>query len=141
MNNIDDLANAIILQAVADYKVALRRIANKDWYIEQAEYWLNEKKKVLEQLERCKPEEEPELKRKLKTASEKSSAYKRKLDEAYFWKTECEQFFLGDWIKELTKVDGSWILERIRNDKKLSNYGTRTSNMYRRVAEKNKPKQ
>lgn len=44
-----------------------------------------------------------------------------KVIDAKKLKDDCERFFLGDWIKELTSIDGEWLMLETRKkiEKKL----------------------
>lgn len=48
----------------------------------------------------------------LKTRSEKTTAYK---NAAYDIK-RIERFFRSDWFKELTDIDGEWLLDKLREE-------------------------
>ena len=69
MDSYEKLANAIVLQAVKDYRTALKRVARR-----------------------------PKDRDGLAT------------------KNECERFFLSDWFEELTSVEGSVILRKLKQE-------------------------
>lgn len=37
---------------------------------------------------------------------------------AFETKRECEEFFLSDWFAMLTEIDGKWLLDSLRKEKK-----------------------
>ena len=65
----EELANAIILLAVKDWRKAVKTLKKRPWLIETRQI-----------------------------------------------KNECEQFFLSDWFCVLTKVDGPWLLDKLREE-------------------------
>ena len=66
---LQNLANAVIIQATKDYRKALKDIRKN-----------------------------PKDRSAMNTAM------------------ECEDFFEGDWITALTKIDGSWLKEKLRKE-------------------------
>ncbi len=69
MNPYEELANAIILQAVKDYRKALRQLKRNPQY-----------------------------------------------SSAIIEKEECEHFFQSEWFEDLTKVDGLWLMRKLREE-------------------------
>lgn len=65
----ENLANAIVLQAVKDWRSAVRTLKKRPRY-----------------------------------------------DPAKQMRDDCEQFFLSDWFEELTSVDGSIILRKLKQE-------------------------
>ena len=65
----ENLANAIVLQAVKDWRSAVRTLKKRTRY-----------------------------------------------DPAKQMREECERFFLSDWFEELTSVDGSVILRKLKQE-------------------------
>ena len=108
------LGNAIIEQAVRDYRQALT-VVNQygslvDRYremVETLELYLFSNRAELDDATRWK------IKRRiswLKSVTTNVYQHQKVL-------TECEEFFLSDWFATLTKIDGSRLLERLRRDK------------------------
>ena len=69
MDPYEELANAIILKAVSDYRKALRHLKGNPDYT-----------------------------------------------KAVLTKYDCERFFRSEWFKALTKVDGPWLMRRLREE-------------------------
>jgi hypothetical protein len=65
----EQLANAIVLQAVKDYRDALKKLMKRPRY-----------------------------------------------EPAKYTKAEVERFFHSDWYRELTSVDGDYVLKKIRSE-------------------------
>ena len=68
----ENLANAIVLQAVKDWRSAVRTLKKRPRY-----------------------------------------------DPAKQMREECERFFLSDWFEELTSVDGSVILRKLKQEENI----------------------
>ena len=68
----ENLANAIVLQAVKDWRSAVRTLKKRSRY-----------------------------------------------DPAKQMREECERFFLSDWFEELTSVDGSVILRKLKQEENI----------------------
>ena len=69
MDIYEELANAVILQAVKDYRQALRQL-------------------------------------------KRNPDYKK----AEIMKQDCERFFRSEWFEALTKVDGPWLMRKLREE-------------------------
>ena len=69
MNIYEELAHAIILQAVKDYRQALRQLKRNPEY-----------------------------------------------EKAVDMKEDCEHFFQSEWFEALTKVDGPWLMRKLREE-------------------------
>ena len=69
MDIFEELANAVILQAVKDYRQALRQL-------------------------------------------KRNPDYKK----ADIMKADCERFFQSEWFEYLTKVDGLWLMRKLREE-------------------------
>ncbi len=69
MDIYEELANAVILQAVKDYRQALRQL-------------------------------------------KRNPDYKK----ADIMKQDCERFFQSEWFEYLTKLDGPWLMRKLREE-------------------------
>ncbi len=69
MDIYEELANAVILQAVKDYRQALRQLKRNSEY-----------------------------------------------EKAVSMKADCERFFQSEWFEYLTKVDGPWLMRKLREE-------------------------
>ena len=69
MDIYEELANAVILQAVKDYRQALRQLKRNPEY-----------------------------------------------EKAVDMKKDCERFFQSEWFEYLTKVDGPWLMRKLREE-------------------------
>ena len=111
-NPYENLANAIIEQAVKDYRGAAKFLKK------------NPRTKELEtnvaaQLAEKKKRREEREKLNLPKEREKRSKEERLLDNIR--NNECivsemEKFFHSDWFSQLTEIDGEWLLMRLKKE-------------------------
>lgn len=129
----EDLANAIIYTAIVDYEKAykcLRRINKKrKKLIDESQKYpdvfctVNEFKKNNRQYKNSSNDIVSTLESINKVKQIRAKFTLLSATEANAVKTirECERFFLGSWIRELSRVDGKLIKRRI--DEKLIKKG------------------
>ena len=86
-----NLANAIIVQACTEWRKAKKYLDS-----EQVKDYLAQKQGDESFLE--------------------SSRIENKINQANRTIYDCESFFLGDWYAQLTNLDGSYLLNRLKKD-------------------------
>ena len=92
MNPYEDLANAIVIQAVKDYRQALRFLKHHPHTpdIDTEEAKANKHKRVL----------------------------RNKILEHECERDDIERFFRSGWYKALTSVDGEYLIQKLREEAK-----------------------
>ena len=110
--NYENLANAIIIQAVKDYREAktfLKKHPRTDELEADVVARLAERKKRREELKR----------KNLPPEQEKKSREERLLDAIRSnerMAKETERFFCSEWFSRLANINGHWLLERLRRE-------------------------
>lgn len=138
-----NLANAIVQQAADDYRAAAAFLAKHPRPPVDADYLAEEQIAVLRLptrrtmqehwlIKRAKPGYKDEVLWECETAkwwrieqqrrvreSEAFKHFKQRRDSWEQWRytlEDCKRFFLGDWIKMLTKLDGEEILAELKEE-------------------------
>ena len=112
MEPYEKLANAIILQAVNDYRRAKKYLA-KHPRTEELE------KTVAAQIAEKEKRRRERKTRNLPKELEKKSREERLLDAILANETavyDAEKFFRSDWFSELTTLDGEILLEKLKRE-------------------------
>lgn len=119
-NGWNDLANAIILQAVEDYQEAWRRIwrfkaaAKKRWFVREDPTLM-----AKSDLKKYNTWVRSVLRKRIDKSSKGLDfsdyigflEHRHKQDREMV--EECKEFFRGDWIEQLTDLDGAEIEQRL----------------------------
>lgn len=92
-----ELAAAIVRQAVVDLRDAYRRMAFADIRIQQAE--------------EMEDSDDDHAAWRASSRLLRAKAFKKKAVEDA---AEVEDFFAGDWFRELSDLDGWWIVSQVR---------------------------
>lgn len=108
------LGNAIVEQAVRDYRQALA-------VVNQYGSLVDKYKEMVEALELHlfinRTELDDDIRGKIKRRISWLKSVTTNVYQHQKILIECEEFFLSDWFATLTKIDGSRLLERLRKDK------------------------
>ena len=123
--NYENLAAAIVQQAISDYRQALRDFKKQKQKLGRRHAiadinWMNAYRQALRTLSKADIREAID-------AAKKEQAARREYDvfETTYDIDDCERFFKGDWCKALTTYDGIWIMEQVRKQEmKEVNYGS-----------------
>ena len=102
MNPYEELANAIVLQAVEDYRSNVKR---RQWFVLKltdvaSQFPKNEKTARLVVYK---------LRRKMKS-------YEKNIDQIDMDQLDIRKFFRSEWYKVLTGIDGEWLLREISEE-------------------------
>lgn len=112
VNPYEKLANGIIEQAAKDYRRAAK-------FLKKHPHTKELEDAVASQLAEKQKRREERQKLNLPKEREKMSREERLLDNIRNNErivAETEKFFLSDWFADLTDVDGTWLLERLKKE-------------------------
>ena len=122
--NYENLAAAIVQQAISDYRQALKEFKKTKQklgkrYAVADINWMIAYRQALRTLSKA------DIREAIVAAEKEIAARREYAFETTYDIDDCERFFKGDWCKALTTLDGVWIMEQVRKQEmKEANYGS-----------------
>lgn len=121
---LQNLANAIVVQAADDYRRALQFLSMHPEPPSMYDYLTEREIVILDNAPRNYREMTPQQEKIQMLAVEirKSKQFRNLKNAEYLWSTQfnmirdCEQFFQGDWIMCLTKLDGKELMRMLKEE-------------------------